>query len=62
MLAGIDAPHFNCAIVLQDDRVTRAAPIVRYMLGWSRAQVRDYCAKKGWKISVIAQAESESTA
>jgi hypothetical protein len=53
MLAEIDAPHFNCGIVLQADRVIEAADIVRYMRGWTRQRVREYCAKKGWRISVI---------
>ena len=55
MLAEIDAPHFNCGIVLQDNRVVEAAPIVAYMKKqrWTRDRVRDYCAAKGWKVSVI---------
>jgi hypothetical protein len=53
MLAEVDAPHFNCGIVLQDDRVIEAADIVKYMRQWSRARVREYCAGKGWKVSVI---------
>lgn len=53
MLAQIDAPHFNCGIVLENDCVIEAAPIVKYMRGWSRGKVRDYCAKKHWKIAVV---------
>jgi hypothetical protein len=53
MLATIDAPHFYCGIVLQDDRVVKAADIVKYMRGWPRARVRDYCSGKGWKVSVV---------
>ncbi len=56
VLAAIDA-HFFAGIVLWDDVVVEAAPIVRYMKKqkWTRAQVRDYCAKKGWKVSVVYQ-------
>ena len=55
ILASINAPHFFCGIVLWDDRVIEAAPIVHYMKKgrWSRTQVRDYCASKGWKVSVV---------
>lgn len=53
MLAEIDAPDFNCGIVLWDDRVIEAADIVRYMRRWPRDRVRAYCAKKGWRVSVI---------
>lgn len=52
-LARIVAPHFCAGIVLWDDKVVEAAPIVKYMRKWSRAKVRDYCADKGWKISVV---------
>lgn len=53
MLAAVDAPHFYCGIVLKNDVVILAAPIVKYMRGWSRDKVRTYCKQKGWKISVI---------
>jgi hypothetical protein len=55
ILAAIDAPHFFAGVVLRDDRVVEAALIVRYMKGWSRERVRNYCADKGWKISVVQQ-------
>lgn len=58
-LAVIDAPHFYAGIVLWDDRVIEAADIVKYMSkhGWTRQRVRDYCAQKGWKISVVHEVE-----
>jgi len=56
-LAVIDAPHFYAGIVLQDNRVSEAAPIVKYMRKWSRDKVRDYCKGKGWKISVVWEME-----
>lgn len=33
--------------------VIRAAPIIRYMVGWTLERVEDYCKKKGWKIEWI---------
>jgi hypothetical protein len=56
-LAVIDAPHFYCGIVLWGDKVVEAAPIVKYMKRWKRDQVRDYCGKKGWKVSVVSVTE-----
>lgn len=53
ILAAIDAPHFFAGIVLWDDKVVEAADIVKYMKRWNRDKVRAYCAKKGWKISVV---------
>lgn len=46
----IDAPHFNAAVVLDDNGVVvRAAPILKYMLGWTAARVVRYCFRKGWQ-------------
>jgi hypothetical protein len=53
MLARIDAPHFCCGIVLSGEVVTRAAPIVAYMIGWGRDRVRGYCRTKSWDIRVV---------
>jgi len=51
--------HVTAGIVLQDDKVVEAAPIVAYMKHgkWSRARVRAYCVTKGWKVSVVHQIE-----
>ena len=57
ILAAIDAPHFYAGIVLWDDKVTEAADIVKYMRRWTRARVRDYCAGKNWKITVVYEME-----
>lgn len=62
ILASIDAPHFNCGIVLRDGIVVKAAPIVGYMRRgrWSRARVRAYCAEQGWTVSVVELLETPS--
>jgi hypothetical protein len=57
ILAAIDAPHFFAGIVLWNDVVVEAANIVKYMKGWTRARVRDYCVEKGWKVSVVTRFE-----
>jgi hypothetical protein len=54
-------PRFTAGIVLWDDKVIEVAPIVKYMKKWSRAQVRDYCARRGWKISIVHQVERRDT-
>ena len=57
ILAGIEAPKFYAGIVLWDDVVIEAAPIVQYMKRekWSRDKVREHCKHHGWKVSVINQ-------
>lgn len=56
-LAQIEAPHFHAGIVLWDDKVVEAAPIVKYFKGCRREAVRKYCAEKGWKVTVVHQLE-----
>lgn len=53
MLAQITAPHFVAGIAIDDGVVTEAAPIVKYMRGWSRDKVRDYCHQKCWHVLVV---------
>lgn len=45
MFLRIEAPHFVAGI---DDEA--AAPIIRYMLGWSEQRIFDYCRRKGWSV------------
>ena len=54
-LAQIQAPKFTAGIVLHDDIVVEAAPIVKYMARekWSRNKVRERCRLWGWKVSVV---------
>jgi hypothetical protein len=54
-LAQIRAPSFTAGLVLWDDTVIEAAPIIGYMERekWTRARVREYCNAKGWQVSVI---------
>lgn len=55
VLAVIDAPYFCAGIVLHDDVVILAAPIVGYMKRqrWARDRVRSYCRSMRWTITVI---------
>ena len=60
ILAQIEAPHFCAGIVLQNDRVVEAAPILHYMkkAKWTRDRVRTYCAEKGWRVVVVHEVRS----
>lgn len=46
----ISASHFVAGLVLVDDFVVRAAPIVKYMLGWTGGMVDNYCSYRGWHV------------
>ena len=45
----ITAPHFVAGIV----RGGLAAPILRYMKGWTLAKIQAYCKAKGWHVEVM---------
>ena len=49
-LIRIEAPYFVAGVLLRDGRVYEAAPIVKYMKGWTAEQVLQYAKKKGWTI------------
>ena len=44
----IDSKYFNTGIEIQNNKVTRTAPIVKYMIGWESNRVQNYCTKKNW--------------
>jgi hypothetical protein len=46
----ISGPNFCAGVVLLHGRVIRAAPKLRYMLGWTASRVREYAAYCGWTI------------
>ncbi|MGY2919469.1 hypothetical protein [Bradyrhizobium sp. USDA 3262] len=46
------APHFVASFE-SDGVVRRAAPIIKYLVGKSDDQARQYIKSKGWKASII---------
>lgn len=54
-----DNPSLTAGLVLHDDVVVEAAPIIGYMkrANWTRAVVRAYCEKRGWQIRVVRQGQ-----
>jgi hypothetical protein len=53
MLVQIQAEHFCAGLVLENEICVDAAPIIKYMLGWNRERIRNYCRKKGWRAIVV---------
>ena len=50
----INTPHFCAGIILSKDKIViDAAPIVRYMIGWSSTRVYNYCMKKHWTVDYV---------
>ena len=50
-LIQIKAPHFVAGLILHPDKrhVVKAAPIIKYMIGWTARQVWDYSKEKNWE-------------
>lgn len=44
---------FTAGVVLWDDLVVEAAPVLQLKRKMTRAQVRDHCQRNGWEISVV---------
>ena len=45
----IEAPHFVAGVCMRDFTAIRAAPILKYMIGWDFPKIEQYVARKGWK-------------
>lgn len=54
----ITAPHFVAGVYLREGTVTCCAPIVRYMMGWSADNVRNYCGRKDWRIAYVRESRA----
>ncbi|CAB4197700.1 hypothetical protein UFOVP1323_42 [uncultured Caudovirales phage] len=52
-LIQVVAPHMVAGIELRNDIVFKTAPILKYMRGWTKAQVTDYCGRKGWQYNAV---------
>ncbi len=46
----IVAPYFVCGVVVTNEKITRTAPIVKYMLGWSVEKMHQYAKQKRWTV------------
>jgi hypothetical protein len=44
----VEGPHFVAGVVAVDGKIVRAAPILRYMIGWDGKRFRNYHAEQGW--------------
>jgi len=61
-LVRITSTYFCAGAVLSSGVAVRAAPILRYMIGWSDASIRRYCHNKGWQyVFGPTDAQSEVT-
>jgi len=52
-LVRVVSGHFVAGIVVTDDLVTSAAPILRWTIGRRRDWLRFYFARKGWVAKIL---------
>jgi hypothetical protein len=48
-LVRITGEFFCAGVEHKNGFVVRAAPILKYMIGWNGSKVAAYCNKRGWK-------------
>lgn len=53
MVLRITSPYFVAGITVDGGLVERAAPILKYMLGWPMHRVQTYCESRYWKCEVF---------
>lgn len=49
-LRQVFAPHFTAGIVVRDERVIDAAPVMRWAIGKELETVLSYARRKGWRV------------
>lgn len=52
-LIRVEAPHFVAAFIMRGEQVVRAAPILKWVHGKTRDEMRAYFKRKGWKASIV---------
>jgi len=53
LLIRVEAPHFTAGFIVDNMIVTKAAPIINYLIGKTEANARRYVQQKGWITSLI---------
>ncbi len=54
----IQAPYFTAGLVVKNNLCTTAAPIIKYMKGWTLARIQIYCNQKKWKLEWVNPQEA----
>lgn len=51
----IESPYFTAGVTFDEDFhfCIKAAPIIKYMVGWTSRDVEHFCMKKQWKYKVV---------
>lgn len=55
MLYQIQSSYFTAGCVSENEKIIVAAPIIKYMIGWTEKEMIQYCQKKNWQTIKIGQ-------
>lgn len=53
LLVRVVAPHFVAGMILRDDTIVSAAPILRWTIGKRRVWLSRYFRRKGWTATIL---------
>lgn len=53
MLVRVTSTNFCAGLVLENDWVVRAAPILRRFVGWHRAHLASFLRRQGYQVEVV---------
>ena len=59
MLIRIESSYFVAGVETNYSVVVRAAPIIKYMIGWHSSKVVSYCEKKKWSYQMLKGAKKD---
>ncbi len=51
----VTAPHFCAGLIVDGEKVVRAAPILGWTVGKSRDELRRYFARKKWSVRYVCR-------
>lgn len=57
-LIQIKSSYFCCGILVQSGKIVKAAPIVKYMIGWNGKRFKQYCNKKKFTYEMVSNRNS----
>ncbi len=60
-LVQVTALHFCAALVIREGVCVRAAPILKWAIGWKEPELRIYFKRKGWKAIRVASSAATSS-
>lgn len=49
----IDAPHFCAGAIVQNGKIVKSAPIIKWMINKTVAQIMSYCKQKNWSCEYL---------